>query len=166
MKEGKTLIIFYSRTGITGKIAHAIHRDLGGEMIEVETKRYAPGLKGYVEALTDAALGRAVPITSKAASAESYDLVIIGTPVWASSLSAPMRTYLSQKIPHAKQIAFFLTHGGSGAQRVLSQMEGLCGKRPIATLKVTASEVHHRKYAERIGEFVKVLEKAAVPRAA
>jgi flavodoxin len=158
MNKGKILIIFFSRTGSTRKVAEGIHRKIGGEFIEVTTHHYPRGFKGYFHAGLDAALGRAVSIQSKSPSAPSYDWIIIGTPIWDASVSAPIRTYLSTSLPHSKHIAFFLTHGGSGSRKVFQQMESLCGKHPAATLDVTTSEVHRKKYNEKLEEFVSKLK--------
>jgi flavodoxin len=158
MNKGKILIVFFSRTGTTRRVAEGIHRKIGGEFIEVTTRHYPRGFKGYFRAGFDAALGRAVPIQSKSPSVPSYDWIIVGTPVWDASVSAPIRTYLSQSLPHTKHFAFFLTHGGSGAQRVFQQMESLCGKRPVATLDVTIAEVHRKKYNEKLENFISKLK--------
>lgn len=158
MNKGKILIVFFSRTGTTRKIADGIHRKIGGEFIEVTTKHYPEGLKGYFRAGFDAALGRAVPIRSNSPSKTSYDWIIVGTPVWDASVSAPIRTYLSQSLPQTKHFAFFLTHGGSGARRVFQQLESLCGKRPVATLAVTMAEIHRKKYNEKLEQFISQLK--------
>src|SRR6476469_3478422 len=128
MNTEKILIVFFSRSGTTRKIAEGIHRKIGGEFIEVTTHHYPRGFKGYFRAGFDAVLGRAVPIQSKPLSSPFYDWIIVGTPVWDASVSAPIRTYLSTSLPHTKHIALFVTHGGSGSRRVFQQMESLCGK--------------------------------------
>jgi flavodoxin len=154
MTEGRVLIVFYSRTGTTRKVADAIHRELGGELVEVHTRHYPKGLRGFLRASLDAILGRAIQIRSKPTHAQSYDLVVVGTPVWNSSLSTPIRTYMAQSLPHAHHLAFFLTHGGSGARRVFGQMTDLTGRRPLATMAVTESEFQHRNYSDKMHGFV------------
>ena len=166
MKNKKTLIIYYSRSGITGRVAHALQRETSGELVEITTKSYPSGIMGYLAAGLDATLGRAVPIGSIKTSLTSYDLILIGTPVWGSSLAPPVRTFLSQPLPHARKVAFFLTHGGSGASRVFGQMEELCGRHPSSTLALTESDVRHRKYSEKVREFTRSLERLAPSEAA
>jgi hypothetical protein len=82
-----------------------------------------------------------------------YDLVVVGTPVWSSSVSAPVRTYLSQMGSSVSNVAFFLTHGGTGENRVLRQMEELCGTAPLAVLGLRELEVAHEQYAIQVAAF-------------
>lgn len=42
----------------------------------------------------------------------NYDLLIIGTPIWSSNLSAPVRTYITQNRGKFHNLAFFITAGG------------------------------------------------------
>lgn len=158
MDRGKILIVFFSRTGSTRKVAEAIHRKTGGEVIELTTQRYARGVRGYFQATLDAALGRAVPIKSKQANASSYDWVIIGSPIWDTSLSTPVLTYMSHGLPQAKHVAFFLTCGKTGAHQVFKQMENLYKKHPQVTLHMTASEIHSKNFTAKLEHFVHQLK--------
>jgi len=67
-----------------------------------------------------------------------YDLIIVGTPVWAWSVSSPVRAYLLANKPRLPSVAFFCTLGGAGADRAFGQMQELAGKRPIGCLSLTA----------------------------
>ncbi|MGZ3693927.1 MAG: flavodoxin family protein [Bdellovibrionota bacterium] len=166
MQHQKTLIVYYSRSGTTRRVAQALQRKIGGDILEIGTKLYPEGVLGFLEAMLDAALGRAVPIVTPPARSDSYDLILLGTPVWGASLPSPMRTFLSRPLPRAKKVAFFLTYGGSGADRVFSQMEELCGKRPSQTLALKEADVHQRKYAEKVEEFARAVGKSAARLAA
>jgi multimeric flavodoxin WrbA len=42
----------------------------------------------------------------------AYDLVIIGTPVWAWSYAPAMKTFLEETKIEGKKIALFCCHGG------------------------------------------------------
>jgi len=42
----------------------------------------------------------------------SYDLIIIGAPVWASSPAAPIKTFIFQAGIKGKKIALFVCHAG------------------------------------------------------
>lgn len=165
MQKSKTLIVYYSRSGTTKKVAEAFHRESGGDLLEVGTKLYPEGVVGFLEAIFDGALGRAVPIVVPEIPSQSYDLILLGTPVWGASLPSPMRTFLSRPLPNAKRMGFFATYGGSGAERVFSQMEELCGK-PAQTLALTEAEVRQHKFKEKVIQFVKALGKRRMRAAA
>jgi len=154
----KILIVYYSRTGITRTLAEALHKRLGGDLIEVTTLAYKTGWRGYIQAALDATLKRIVPIQISHDLEQTYDLVLMGTPVWNASLSSPIHTLMAHSLPRSKQIAFFLTHGGSGSQRVFEQMQSLYGKKPLATLEVNTSEVIKRRFGNQLEQFLQKLQ--------
>jgi flavodoxin len=154
----KVLILYYSRTGITRTLSEAIQRRIGGEIVEIKTEAYRPGWRGYLQAALDATLNRIVPIRMDQPLESSYDLLLIGTPVWNASLSSPIHTLMSHSMPRAKQVAFFVTHGGTGSQRVFDQMETLYRKKPLATLEVTTPEMVKRRFGSKLEQFLQKLQ--------
>ena len=156
-KPKKVLILYYSRTGITRTLAESIHRRLGGDLVEIKTSQYKQGLYGYIQAALDATLKRIIPIQYELPLEKSYDLVLIGTPVWNASLSSPIQTLMSHSLPKTKQVAFFITHGGSGSKRVFHQMQSLYEKAPVATLEVNTSEIMKRTFGTKLERFIQEL---------
>jgi hypothetical protein len=51
------------------------------------------------------------------------------------------------------QVAFFLTHGGSGSERALGQMAALAGKRPVARLVVREDDLSSGASREKVADF-------------
>ena len=45
-----------------------------------------------------------------------YDLIILGTPVWAWNISPPMRTFLSMFDLNSKNVALWMSHAGDGVK--------------------------------------------------
>lgn len=97
----------------------------------------------------------------------AYELVVVGTPNWGSSTSAPVRTFLKDYQGRLPQVAFFLTEGGKGHDAVFKDMAALVGHEPIARLWVTHDDVLASKYGPSLREFLDALApKAAIPEAA
>jgi flavodoxin len=93
----KTLVIFYSRTGTTRTVAEAIARQLGADIEEIRDTRNRQGLFGYLRSGFDAGLGRCTGLEPMRRDPNDYDVVVVGTPVWNASVSAPVRTFLAAK---------------------------------------------------------------------
>lgn len=147
------LIVHYSRTGFTRKIAEEIRTRCGGHLEPVEDVRSRSGIFGYIRSAREALKKATIEIRPGTARPAEFDLVILGTPVWAGHMSSPMRSYLTAHKGEFKQVALFCTLGGSGADKVLSEMEALCERKPVATLAVTDAEVKHGRYGGALGEF-------------
>lgn len=84
-----------------------------------------------------------------------YELVILGTPVWAGRLSSPMRAYIHEHRDSFRQIAAFCTMGGSGGDKVIDEIATLCGKRPLARIVLTDKEIQRDRHQDKIGLFAR-----------
>jgi len=135
----KILMVFYSRTGVTKKAGEriaAVLRERPGVQVTVEEivdPKDRSGLLGWLGAARDAMGKRSTPIEPLAANPADFDLVVIGSPVWSWTVSAPVRTFCTQHGRQAKKAAFFCTMGGTGDKKTFAAMESLCGRPPVAT---------------------------------
>jgi flavodoxin len=146
----KTLVVFYSRTGNTKRAAKDIAENIKSDVDEIIDKKSRKGIFGWLGGGRDAFKKKLTDIRYKKDPAE-YDLVIIGTPVWAGTMAPAVRTYLiKQKI---KKVAFFCTYGGNKGKSFI-EMENLVSK-PIAVLDIKAANVDTsqdriRKFCDRL----------------
>jgi len=164
MSAARVLVVYYSRTGNTGRIARSISAALGADSMEIGDPVDRGGITGYLRSALEALLGASTEIEPPKRAAAGYDLVVIGTPVWVSAVSSPVRTYLWMERDRLPRVAFFLTHGGSGSGRVLGQMAALAGKRPVAQLVVRENDLGSGAYREKVAAFAEsVLASLARP---
>lgn len=154
----KILVVFYSRSGRTKKIAETISDILKCDKEEIFDTKNRKGIPGFLSAGTDANLRRLTAIKETKNNPSLYDLVVIGTPVWSSNISTPIRTYLTLHKEDFKNVAFFCTRLGSDADKVFTDMEGICQKTPIASLELTSREVARNQYMQKVKEFIKNLK--------
>jgi len=54
-----------------------------------------------------------------------YDLIILGTPVWAWTFSPPMRSFLSKFDFTGKRVALWMSHAGDGIKAMIRFKEAL-----------------------------------------
>ncbi|PIN86028.1 hypothetical protein COV19_06770 [Candidatus Woesearchaeota archaeon CG10_big_fil_rev_8_21_14_0_10_44_13] len=153
----KSLVIFYSRTGTTKKVAMEIARLLKADTEEIIDTKNREGPIGYLLSGRDATLRKAARIKKPVKNPSSYDLVIIGTPIWAWNMSAPVRAYLIQAKGRIKKTAFFCTMGGSGDDRAFSEMEMILGKKPAAKLALLTKEVMKGQHIQKEKDFLKAI---------
>jgi len=82
----KTLVVFYSLTGNTQKIAAAIVRAVGGEIMEIKTKKETgQGFKKYFNAGLQLIRGARPELMPLEKNANDYDFIFLGTPVSATT---------------------------------------------------------------------------------
>lgn len=150
----KILVIFYSRTGATKKVAKTIADLLQCDIEEIFDIKDRGGAMGYLMAGRDATLKNLTTIKETVEDPSLYDLTIIGTPVWAFTMATPIRTYIVGNKEKLKKVAFFCTEGGSGGRRAFREMETLCGQKPIAMLELLTKEVARNECAGKLKNFV------------
>ncbi len=150
---GKSLIVHYSRSGHTRKVAEAIADQLGCDVDEVHELRSRRGVFGYFRSAREALREQLVEIEPCSHDLGDYELVILGTPVWAGNLSSPLRSYVARFRGGFPDVAFFCTQGGRGSDKVFSRLEALTGKTPLATLVVRQREVGSPTIKDKVAEF-------------
>ncbi|MFH0936417.1 MAG: flavodoxin [Candidatus Woesearchaeota archaeon] len=154
----KTLLVFYSRTGTTKKLAEEISKNLKCDLEEIFDTKNRLGIIGYLKSGHDAMLKKFTKIEKTKKNPAKYDLVIIGTPIWVYNLCTPIRTYLYENRDNLKKVAFFCTMGGSGAEKTFSDIENICNKKPIATLQLKTKKVISNNF-EKLKEFINLISK-------
>ncbi|MGO8800152.1 MAG: flavodoxin family protein [Roseiarcus sp.] len=158
MAEPRILVVFYSRSGTTRKIAASLAASLGCEIEEIAPTKERSGLFGYWRSAREATQKQPASIVRAKIDPAAYDLVIVGTPVWAWSVSSPIRAYLTANKARLPDVAFFCTFGNAGAESAFAQMEAIVGQAPRAVCGFKAGTVTSGVFETRLAEFVKSLE--------
>ena len=153
----KILVVYYSRSGATRAVANAIARYCRADVEELRDVESRRGFGGYVRSAVEALRAQQGRIREPVRNPRDYDVVVLGTPVWAGHMSSPLRAYLAQCSVSGKQAAFFCTMGGRGAENVFAELTRLTGQAPLATLAMTTREAAQRPEDVRISKFAATL---------
>lgn len=154
------LIVCYSHTGVTERVAKALAHRLGADLELVKDMRPRQGFSGYLRSVWEALRRCPAAILPPRHDPAHYPFIVLGTPVWAGHMSAPMRSYITQQRDRFQRLALFCTMGGSGGRHVLSAMADLCHRTPVATLCLRQQDVltdrHQRQLADFAGQLALV----------
>lgn len=165
MSKSNILVVYYSRSETTRKVAEALASALSCDIEEITDVSNRRGRIGYLRSLIEAVRQRPSVIAPMAKDPSGYQLVIIGTPVWAGSVSSPVRAYLLRYASRLRSAAFFCTLGGRGAEGTFAQMEKLIGQTPQARLSITAHEVASHSFGPSVNELAHTLRTSIPPAA-
>lgn len=150
----KTLIVYYSRTGTTKKVAEMLARKLEADTEEIKDTVNRSGVIGYLKSGRDAMKRSLTVLETVIKNPADYDLVIIGTPLWANNMTPSIRTYLTGQKEKLKEAAFFCTMGGLKSEKAFSEMEDVSGKKPVAVMPISTKEVVKGEYEKKVDEYV------------
>jgi flavodoxin len=151
------LVVYYSRSGTTRAVARELAAALHADVEELHDRVDRAGTLGYLRTGAEQLLGTSTEIDLPRHDPARYDLVVIGSPVFVGAPCAAVRTYLWLERAHLPRTAFFVTFGGSWADRALRQMAALAGKEPAATLALRQREVAGDGGAAAAAGFVRSL---------
>jgi len=113
----KTLVLYYSYEGHTKKVAEVIAKEISADIEgvkpikEMKTKGFGKFLWGGSQVV----MKKKPELKPLNVNPDDYDIVFVGTPVWAFTYAPPVKTILETGILKNKKVAFFYTHeGGAG----------------------------------------------------
>ncbi|MGI6603859.1 MAG: flavodoxin family protein [bacterium] len=134
----RILIAYYSRTGKTKTVAENLAATIEADVEEIRTPDRRQGLLGFLRCGFEACRGKEVRIIPINKEPSSYDLVIVGTPIWAGRMSSPVRSFLSQYGHSIKNVAYIITRADPKNQYlgVCAEMDKISGKHHIAALSL------------------------------
>ncbi|HAU38574.1 MAG TPA: hypothetical protein DCX07_12765 [Phycisphaerales bacterium] len=154
------LIVFYSRTGVTRRAATELAAALGADVEEIHDTKDRHGVLGGMGGGKDALLKKLAVIEPVSRRPEEYEMVLVGTPVWAFTMAPAVRTYLAEHAAEIARAALFCTLGGSGAAKTFRDMTEMLGKPPVATLELIDRKVKAGECGEAMRQFVETIRKA------
>lgn len=157
----KILVVYYSRDGHTKTVAQEIATSLSADIEEVRELTSRAGIKGWLLAGKDATLKKIVPIEESTIDPTIYDLIIIGTPIWAFTMSCGIRAWLDKHCKNLKQVIFFATMGSKGDKRAFADMEKLCGKSALLTASFIDKTIVKKEHKSQLDNFIKEIRNKA-----
>ena len=151
------LIVYYSRTEVTAKVATALAQLCGADLERIHDVIPRDGAAGFVRSAWQALRGKPGAIAPPQRHPADYPIIVLGTPVWAGQMSAPMRSYILHQREHFRRVGLFCTIGGGDGQDVLSEMADMCNKLPVASLILQHGEVLSGQYTQPLADFANEL---------
>jgi len=124
----KTLILFYSFSGRTKKLAAKKAAETGADIEEIiETKKMSV-LKAYICGAPRAMRRKKTEIQPIKSQLNNYEKIIIMAPVWAS-VPAPAFNNIIEQLPAGKKIELVMVSAASGTQKTAEATKKLITAR-------------------------------------
>ena len=150
----KALIVYFSRTGHTKKVGDELANALTGDVEEIVDTANRSGPVGWLMSGREGSGRKLAKIEPAKKDASQYDIVVIGTPIWAGNMSSPVRTYLTENKAKLKNVAYFCTAGsGTGSEKTFAGMEEVVGKKPKVMLVITMADIRAGTASEKVKKF-------------
>ena len=127
----KDLIVYYSLEGNTEYVVNRIKEKTGADVLKlVPKKAYADkGFAKFVWGGKSAMMAEKPSLQEYDVDLTKYDRVIFGFPVWASTFTPPIRTFIAENLAALKgmKIAAFACQTAKGADQAFEKLAKYLG---------------------------------------
>lgn len=124
----KTAIVYYSMSGNTRQTAEKIAAQTGADLIRIDPVKEYPskGFRKFLWGGKSAVMGEK-PKLQPYRFDGGYDRIILGTPVWASNIAPPLRSFIAENadLMKGREIAVFTCFSGGGADKAIEKLRQL-----------------------------------------
>lgn len=123
--DSKSLVVYFSKTGTTERIANEIKDITGSDIVKIETVNpYPEDYNETVEIAQKEKTEKARPeIKTTVDNLDEYDTIYIGYPIWWGTMPMAMFTFIENNNLDGKTIIPFSTHKGSGLGSSVSDLK-------------------------------------------
>ena len=156
----KTALVYYSYEGSTAIAAEALKAAFNADSFEIKTKdnKKRKGFAKYLWGGFQVMAKRKPEILPLSMDVEAYDLIILGTPVWAGSPSAPMQSFIAKTKISGKKVALFCCSLGENKEFFGLFRKLLPGNTIVGEIAfVKSAEKENADLKNQISEWVKKL---------
>lgn len=125
----KTLVAYFSASGITKSVAEKIAKSINADLFEIEPKEpytkqdldwMDPNSRSTIEMKDKSSRPK---IAKKVSGLKKYDTILVGFPVWWYTAPTIINTFLEGADFSGKTIIPFCTSGGSGITQCQEDLE-------------------------------------------
>lgn len=153
-----TCIIFHSYSGVTRGIAERIRSACGGDLVEVRPLKNYNTITAYTTGCLRARNEVADPVEPGSIDVAAYDLLVIGTPVWAWKATPIVNGAIaSLKGCSGKSAIVFATCGGQAGEtlNILSRKLEAMGVKVAGTAELSRKDIAEGRKVEDLIALVK-----------
>lgn len=154
----KALVVVYSYTGTSRRLAQLLCSQLDWPLGEIRETRRRAGAAGTLRCVADSLLRRRPLIRYEGPDPRDFGAVVLVSPIWAYRLAAPMRSFVADRRADLPHVAVISTLGSSGGPNAVAEIGRLLGHAPILAAAFTAREVEDGSYAVRLQAFGEALQ--------
>ncbi|MDR2110554.1 MAG: NAD(P)H-dependent oxidoreductase [Spirochaetaceae bacterium] len=154
----KSVVIYYSHDGNCAMIAERIKAAAKADIIQLRTEdtKRRRGLVKYLWGGGQVAAKKKPALRPYTVTIDSYDLIFIGTPVWAASPAPALNSFLAQTRIANKKTALFCCHAGAKG-KVFEKLRAALSENTIAGEIdfINPAKQDRREVMEKVDEWVK-----------
>ena len=156
----KTAVIYYSYGGNCALVAEILKTELSADIFRIETldDKKRKGISLFFWGGGQVFMGKKPPLKPLSVEISAYDLVVLGTPVWAGSPAPALASFLGKNSITGKKIALFCCHGGGKGKALVKIKALLSGNTFMGEIDfINPAKIDNAGLKQKIIEWAKTL---------
>lgn len=144
----RTLVAYFSASGVTAKVAEVLADTIGADLFAIEPEvPYTKADLDWMDKTSSSTLEMKDPtsrpaIARKRDNMDEYDTIFVGFPIWWYVAPTIINTFLESYDLTGKTIIPFATSGGSGMGKTNEKLSGSCKDAKLLEGKVLKANVN------------------------
>ena len=136
----KSIIVYYSRTGRTAKVARSWAHRIGASRLEIIPMAWRGTVKEVVNYTVSTLLRRPMEIDLYKVDFDKYDRIVLMVPVICGMMSAPMRTFIRQEAGNLHNVEYVIIHKGVKMRHksLIAWLDKTLGEKHLAASSIWA----------------------------
>lgn len=123
----KSIIIFYSRSGNTEKLANRIQKDIGCEILKIVPEQaYGNYIQSVGRVMSERSKNIVPKFITEIPNLEQYSTIFLGFPIWAQDVPVFVAEFIRRCDIKGKNVIPFATYGMSDIQWTMKTLNELC----------------------------------------
>lgn len=121
----KVAVVYFSLEGNTEYVAQEIAKQMKVDIIPlIPQKPYPTGkISKFIWGGKSILFGETPKLKAYDFNVDHYDIIVIGTPVWAGTFTPPIKTFLKENNLSGKKVALYACHKGGGTAKCFEKLE-------------------------------------------
>lgn len=129
----KAIILYYSKSGTTEKLARRIQKDIHCDILKIEPEDpYGNYMSSLIRVTKERKNHVPVHAATEIPDLSSYDTVFIGYPIWDLDVPVFVADFISRCNLEGKTVIPFVTCGLANVSATLNTVKRVCPKSEIA----------------------------------
>jgi hypothetical protein len=147
------LVVCYSYTGTTRRLAQLLCSHHGWPMGEVTDKHPRAGASGTLRCVLDSLLHRHPAVRYEGPDPGDFHTVVLLSPIWVYRVAGPMRSFVTSHREALRRVALVLTMGTGGASNAVAEIAHTLRHAPILVAAFTSRSVDDGSATARLIAF-------------
>ena len=133
--------MYFTRSGHTERVVKKIQESVGGDVELITESVNRKGIVGWIKTGGSNSKREVGPIGETQYDPEDYELVILASPIWAGTVSSPMRGYITKNRDKLSRTAVFLSNDSGVVENAFIEIRELLINPPLVEGSLQRSKI-------------------------